>query len=300
MPTRWVMHKFGGTSLADADGYRAVTSIIEGWEHPAQAVVVSASAGMTDDLIELVARAGRRDTTSEEFSERVRDRQVALVEALLVDSAARHLVARVDEDLADIKDVLRASRVMGAAVENAIGAVAGFGEVWSAQLLAGHLTSRGVSANWLDARGVLVVSPGGTTPRVDWETSKANLDAWLAEDQHDVVVITGFIASDGNGAPTTLGRNGSDYSASIFASLFDADELIMWTDVDGVMSADPRLVPQAKVLEELSYDEAMELAYFGAKVLHPATLSPAIRTGIPVTIRNTFNPSAPGSRISPS
>ncbi|HUF14893.1 MAG TPA: bifunctional aspartate kinase/homoserine dehydrogenase I [Acidimicrobiia bacterium] len=298
MSNRWIMHKFGGTSLADADAYRAVISIIEGGERPRQAVVVSASAGMTDDLIELVARAGRRDATSAELSERLRDRQVALVEALLPDAEARDLVARVDEDIADIKDVLRASSVMGAAVENAIGAVAGFGEVWSAQLLAGQLAGRGISATWLDARRVLVVSPAEPTPRVDWETSKANLDAWLAENRYDVVVITGFIASDANGAPTTLGRNGSDYSASIFASLFEADELIMWSDVDGVMSADPRLVPQAKVLEDLSYDEAMELAYFGAKVLHPATLTPAIRTGIPVTIRNTFNPSAPGSRIS--
>ena len=292
------MHKFGGTSLADADAYRAVISIIEGGERPRQAVVVSASAGMTDDLIELVARAGRRDATSAELSERLRDRQVALVEALLPDAEAGELVARIDEDIADIKDVLRASSVMGAAVENAIGAVAGFGEVWSAQLLASQLAGRGISATWLDARGVLVVSPAEPTPRVDWETSKANLDAWLAENRYDVVVITGFIASDANGAPTTLGRNGSDYSASIFASLLEADELIMWSDVDGVMSADPRLVPQAKVLEDLSYDEAMELAYFGAKVLHPATLTPAIRTGIPVTIRNTFNPSAPGSRIS--
>jgi aspartokinase/homoserine dehydrogenase 1 len=292
------MHKFGGTSLADADAYRAVISIIEGGERPRQAVVVSASAGMTDDLIELVARAGRRDATSAELSGRLRDRQVALVEALLADAEAGDLVARIDEDIADIKDVLRASSVMGAAVENAIGAVAGFGEVWSAQLLASQLAGRGISATWLDARGVLVVSPAEPTPRVDWETSKANLDAWLAENRYDVVVITGFIASDANGAPTTLGRNGSDYSASIFASLLEADELIMWSDVDGVMSADPRLVPQAKVLEDLSYDEAMELAYFGAKVLHPATLTPAIRTGIPVTIRNTFNPSAPGSRIS--
>ena len=298
MSNRWIMHKFGGTSLADADAYRAVISIIEGGERPRQAVVVSASAGMTDDLIELVARAGRRDATSAELSERLRDRQVALVEALLPDAEAGDLVARIDEDIADIKDVLRASSVMGAAVENAIGAVAGFGEVWSAQLLASQLAGRGISATWLDARGVLVVSPAEPTPRVDWETSKANLDAWLAENRYDVVVITGFIASDANGAPTTLGRNGSDYSASIFASLLEADELIMWSDVDGVMSADPRLVPQAKVLEDLSYDEAMELAYFGAKVLHPATLTPAIRTGIPVTIRNTFNPSAPGSRIS--
>jgi aspartokinase/homoserine dehydrogenase 1 len=298
MSTQWVAHKFGGTSLADADAYRAVTAIIESSGHPRQAVVVSAAAGMTDGLIELVSRAARRDVTAEELADSLRDRQVSIVEDLL-DSKPHDLIARIDKDFADIKDVLRASSVMGTALANAIGAVAGFGEVWSARLLTTHLQDRGVSAAMLDAREVLVVSPAEATPVVDWETSAANLETWLAENDHDVVVITGFIAADATGAPTTLGRNGSDYSASIFSSLLGASELLIWTDVDGVMSADPRLVPQAEVLDELSYDEAMELAYFGAKVIHPATMTPAIRNGIPVTIRNTFNPAAPGTRIAP-
>ncbi|HEX6300991.1 MAG TPA: bifunctional aspartate kinase/homoserine dehydrogenase I [Acidimicrobiia bacterium] len=299
MSTQWVAHKFGGTSLADADAYREVTAIIENSGHPRQAVVVSATAGMTDGLIELVSRAARRDAGSEELADRLRDRQVSIVEELL-DTKPHDLIARIDKDFADIKDVLRASSVMGTALANAIGAVAGFGEVWSARLLATYLQDRGVSAAMLDAREILVVSPAETTPVVDWETSAANLESWLAGNDHDVVVITGFIASDTTGAPTTLGRNGSDYSASIFSALLEAAELVIWTDVDGVMSADPRLVPQAQVLDELSYDEAMELAYFGAKVIHPATMTPAIRSGIPVTIRNTFNPSAPGTRIVPS
>jgi bifunctional aspartokinase / homoserine dehydrogenase 1 len=296
MATQWVAHKFGGTSLADADAYRAVTAIIESSGLPRQAVVVSSAAGMTDGLIDLVSRAARRDASSEELADSLREHQVSIVEDLL-DSKPHDLIARIDKDFADIKDVLRASSVMGTALANAIGAVAGFGEVWSARLLATHLQDRGVSAAMLDAREILVVSPAETTPVVDWETSAANLESWLGENDQDVVVITGFIAADATGAPTTLGRNGSDYSASIFSSLLGASELIIWTDVDGVMSADPRLVPQAEVLDELSYDEAMELAYFGAKVIHPATMTPAIRSGIPVTIRNTFNPAASGTRI---
>jgi aspartokinase/homoserine dehydrogenase 1 len=297
MSTQWVTHKFGGTSLADADAYRAVAAIIEGSDAPSQAVVVSAAAGMTDGLIELVSLAGRRDTASGQLAESLRDRQAGLIEDLLAGSGPNDLVSRLDKDFEDIKDVLRASSVMGTALSNAIGAVAGFGEVWSARLLATHLRNRGVSAVMLDARDVLVVTPAETAPVVDWDRSGENLRAWLAENDGDVVVVTGFIASDAGGAPTTLGRNGSDYSASIFSSLLDARELIIWTDVDGVMSADPRLVPQAEVLDELSYDEAMELAYFGAKVIHPATMTPAIRNGIPVTIRNTFNPGSPGTRI---
>ncbi|MFP3880721.1 MAG: bifunctional aspartate kinase/homoserine dehydrogenase I [Actinomycetota bacterium] len=299
MPAQWVAHKFGGTSLVDADAYRAVAAIIEGSGHAKQAVVVSAAAGMTDGLIELVGRAGRRDPTSEELARSLHERQVALVEELFERSGPGDLISGIDKDFADINDVLRASSVMGTALENAIGAVAGFGEVWSARLLATYLRSHGVDAGMLDAREILVITPAETTPVVDWETSQANLDTWLADNEHDVVVITGFIASDRSGAPTTLGRNGSDYSASIFSSLLDAAELTIWTDVDGVMSADPRLVPQAEVLEELSYDEAMELAYFGAKVIHPATMTPAIRSGIPVTIRNTFNPSLSGTRLVP-
>jgi aspartokinase/homoserine dehydrogenase 1 len=299
MTRQWVAHKFGGTSLADADAYRAVATIIEGKGPERQAVVVSATAGMTDGLIELVARAGRRDRTSEDLADRLRERQVGLVEDLLSDGEPNDLIARIDKDITDIKDVLRASSVMGTALSNAVGAVAGFGEVWSARLLATYLVERGLSAVMLDARDVLVVTPADPTPLVDWDTSADNLRTWLEDHDEEVVVITGFIASDPIGAPVTLGRNGSDYSASIFSSLLQAADLTIWTDVDGVMSADPRLVPQAEVLADLSYDEAMELAYFGAKVIHPATMTPAIRGGIPVTIRNTFNPSAPGTRIAP-
>jgi bifunctional aspartokinase / homoserine dehydrogenase 1 len=297
MSTQWVVHKFGGTSLADAAAYRAVASIIAGSCPPRQAVVVSATAGMTDELIELVTRAARRAPGADDLAEALRARQVNLVEELLVDSGANDVAASIDKDFTDIRDVVRASGVMGTALDNAVAAVAGFGEVWSARLLTSHLRSRGTAAAMLDAREVLVVTPAETTPTVDWESSQARLDTWIAEHDADVVVITGFIAADPSGAPTTLGRNGSDYSAAIFSSLLEARELIIWTDVDGVMSADPRLVPQAQVLDELSYDEAMELAYFGAKVIHPATMTPAIRSGIPVTIRNTFDPAAPGTRI---
>ena len=297
MDQQWKTHKFGGTSLADADAYRTVAAIVTG-ERPRQAVVVSAAAGTTDGLIDLVSRAGRRDTSFDELTESLRSRQVALAEGLLGPNNVAELVAHLDKEFADIAHVLRATSVMGAAVDNAIGVVAGFGEVWSARLLAAYLNLRGGSAAWLDARDVLVVHPAEPSPAVDWETTGTRLQAWLDDHPEEIVVITGFIASDPTGAATTLGRNGSDYSAAIFAALLEAVELVIWTDVDGVMSADPRLVPQAEVLERLSYDEAMELAYFGAQVIHPATMTPAIRNGIPVTIRNTFNSAVPGSRIS--
>src|SRR6185437_4139118 len=125
--------------------------------------------------------------------------------------------------------------------------------------------------------------------RLDERFSASNLPATL--------IITGFVASTHDGVATTLGRNGSDFSASIFAALLDASEIHIWTDVDGVMSANPRLVPEALVLGDMSYDEAMELAYFGAKVIHPSTMAPAVQRGLPIYIRNTFNPELIGTRI---
>jgi bifunctional aspartokinase / homoserine dehydrogenase 1 len=291
----WVTHKFGGTSLADAASYRTAASNLTGSTGARQAVVVSAAAGVTDRLIGLVELAGRRDPLYEELADRLRDEQVALAAELV--EADHQLIAQIEQDWVGIKDVLRASWVMQRVSESAVGTVAGFGEVWSARLLASYLRSQGADATWLDAREVLVVQPTGLLPAVDWEVSRARLDAWLEANDVNTAVITGFIASDPQGAPTTLGRNGSDYSASIFASLVGAREIVIWTDVDGVLSADPRLVSQTRVLEELSYDEAIELAYFGAEVLHPATMGPAIEAEIPVYIRNTFNPAAPGTRI---
>ncbi|MEL7187859.1 MAG: aspartate kinase, partial [Pseudomonadota bacterium] len=177
--------------------------------------------------------------------------------------------------------------------------VAGYGEIWSARLLAAYLEQldgkRG--GRWIDARDVITVAETELGPTVLWELSQAKIDALLDDEFAGVAVMTGFIASDEAGLQTTLGRNGSDHSAAIFAALTKADQLTIWTDVDGVMSADPNKVPEAQVIDRMTYNEAMELAYFGAKVIHPQTLGPAIANDIPVMIRNSRNPSHPGSRI---
>jgi aspartokinase/homoserine dehydrogenase 1 len=165
-------------------------------------------------------------------------------------------------------------------------------------LLRAHLASEGASADWLDARRVLTVEPGAQAVAVDWALTRERLSAWQAEEEGaDLVVVTGYVASTPDGVATTLKRNGSDFSASIFGALLCADSITIWTDVDGVLSADPRRVPDAVVIPELSYQEAAELAYFGAKVVHPNTMSPAIKLGIPIHIKNTFRPEAPGTRI---
>jgi aspartokinase/homoserine dehydrogenase 1 len=176
--------------------------------------------------------------------------------------------------------------------------IAGYGELWSTRMFERLLRRRAAGhVQWLDARRALLVEWGPMGPGVRWEQSRAQLRELVATDFVGTLVVTGFIATDTHGLQTTLGRNGSDYSASIFGSLLDACEIVIWTDVDGVLSADPRLVPEAKVIGTLSYNEAMELAYFGAKVIHPATMAPAVQKRIPIWIRNTFAAERPGTLI---
>lgn len=189
----------------------------------------------------------------------------------------------------------------GLATEAFADFVAGHGELWSAQLVAASCRQQGCNAAFLDARDVLVVSPtpDGTSVDVDYVQSNKNLDDWFAKNGQNpsLVIATGFIAKNPSGQATTLRRNGSDYSATIFGSLFQCSHITIWTDVDGVYSADPRKVSEAFCLGGLTYNEAWELSYFGANVLHPRTTLPAMKYGIPITIRNFFNLDAEGTKI---
>ncbi len=208
---------------------------------------------------------------------------------------------QLNQELEEIESILKALTLVRSASQRSRDLVSGFGEVWSARILAAFLGQELGSTRsvvFVNARDVLVIEHGEMGPVVAWDESRPKLAAVVPANFRGIAVITGFIGSDREGLPTTLGRNGSDYSASIFGALFDANEVHIWTDVDGVMSGDPRRVPEAKVIDEMSYSEAMELAYFGAKVIHPQTMAPAIGKGIPIRIRNTFNASHPGTRIS--
>lgn len=298
-PQPITVHKFGGTSLATAGRYRAVGDILVARPEPRRAVVVSAMSGVTDALVRAVTLAGARDAAYRQEMAVLHERHLRTVAELLPGPAGTDVAAAVERDFADVDDVLRAAWILRDCPRGAVDMVAGLGEVWSARMLAAHLADRGEDAAWLDAREVLVAEPAEGTPLVDRETSAARLARWLAGRGGGprTLVVTGFVASTPAGAPTTLGRNGSDLSASLFGALLGADAIHIWTDVDGVMSADPRVVPEALLLEEMSYREAMELAYFGARVVHPATMGPAVEHGIPLFIRNTFRPDAPGTRI---
>lgn len=306
-PDGWHVHKFGGTSLGDADCFRRVADILLDEAVARQAVVVSAMARTTDALLALVAAAEQSAPDVGARIDAIATRYRATVAALLKQKQnADEILKAFSADLADVRDVLRAITLVRQAGERSRDLIAGYGELWSSRLLAAYLTERARSfagsrsVHWIDARDLIVIERGEMGPAVQWDESHANARRIFTSSTFGIAVVTGFIASERNGLQTTLGRNGSDFSASIVGALLDAEKITIWTDVDGVMSADPNRVPEAAIISSLSYNEAMELAYFGAKVIHPQTMSPAVQRAIPIWIRNTFNPAAPGSLIGPN
>jgi aspartokinase/homoserine dehydrogenase 1 len=305
-PAPWVVHKFGGSSVADADCFRKVAAILESAPPGRLGVVLSACKGVTDALLRVVALAERQDERVRDEIAQLRERHFAIADELLSADAARAYRAAFDKDWRDLEQMMRALHLPHALHNSRPSAralsdlVAGYGEVWSTRLFRPFFESRARRPGpvaWLDARRVVVVEWGPLGPGVQWPESRANLGAQVPEQFDGTLIITGFVAVDRRGVPTTLGRNGSDFSASIFGALLNASEIQIWTDVDGVLSADPRRVPDATVIDALSYSEAVELAYFGAKVIHPQTIAPAVKDRIPIWIRNTFAPHKVGTLI---
>ena len=295
----WVVHKFGGTSVADADCFRRVAQLVAARAGDNLAVVVSAMRGVTDQLLGLVERAAQGVALGAEIEE-LRTRYLGTVIELLPAPSAAVLREQFEKDIESIESVLKALSLVRSASHRSRDLVSGFGEIWSARLLTALLQSMAsvrVPVQFVNARDILIIDSGEMGPIVVWDESRRRCRQIIGEKFSGIAVITGFIASSREGLPSTLGRNGSDYSASIFGALLDAAAVEIWTDVDGVMSGDPRRVPEAKVIGAMSYNEAMELAYFGAKVIHPQTMAPAVAQNIPLRIRNTFNPDHPGTTI---
>ena len=304
MTARWVVHKFGGTSVANARGFEAAARILLSLHRDEErsAVVVSAMSGVTDGLLELLDLAASRNDDYLAKLHGLKERHLHTMAHLGLSAAPQQSLAEsIAADFKNIEEVLRGVWITGLPSERTSEFVTGHGELWSAQLLHAHLENSGHSSSWLDARKVLIVEPDRRTVAIDWDLSREKLQSWQADaDPTAFLIITGFVAATHDGVATTLKRNGSDFSASIFAALLEAGSVTIWTDVDGVLSADPRRVPDALVIPELSYQEAAELAYFGAKVVHPNTMFPAIAKDIPIWIKNTFKPEASGTKISAS
>jgi aspartokinase/homoserine dehydrogenase 1 len=296
----WVVHKFGGSSVADADCFIRVATILESMPQSRLGVVLSACRGVTDALLRLVMLAEQQNTAYQAELVAIRERHATIANTLLSKESAGLYLASLDRDCHDIEGILHTVQLIRSAAKNVSDLIAGYGEIWSTKLFARFFEARAKRAGptvWVDARRAVVVEWGPLGPAVQWSESQVNLAKLVEPKFQGTLIITGFIASDRRGVQTTLGRNGSDFSGSIFGALLDASEIVIWTDVDGVLSADPRRVPDAQVIDSMSYNEAMELAYFGAKVIHPQTMAPAVGRDIPIWIRNTFAPEKPGTVI---
>lgn len=297
--------KFGGTSVGDgrriANAARLVAGVRE--EHGAPAVVVSALSGVTDRLVEAATTAAAGDGQRyREIVQALRSQHHTAAEACLSDESRQvQILGELYSRLDCLTALCRSIHVLGECTPRALDMVSGLGECMSVRLLAGALQELGVPAEPLEATEIIVTSErfGAAEPLLEETRARVRERVLPLLDRGVVPVITGFIGATAAGVPTTLGRGGSDYSAAIIGSSLEAQEIWIWTDVDGILTADPRLVPEARTLPELSYIEAAELSYFGAKVLHPKTMVPAIQRSIPVRIRNAFRPQHPGTVLVP-
>ncbi len=296
---KWVVHKFGGTSVGSVSAIRSVLKILESQNKQFRlAVVVSAMSGVTDRLINTSMKASEQNEEYlKDLEQLYVDHSQSAIELLNGAIEALQYNEQLLADIKDLKEILRGVWLSRNLPESSLELVSGYGELWSSRLLAALWKKSNSEVHWVDARKILVVENGETGPLLQWDRCQKNMDQFCENAKSGPYVITGFIASTPKGVPTTLKRNGSDFSASIFGRLLKSHEIVIWTDVDGVYSADPRKVPEAQCLEEISYEEAIELAYFGAKVIHPHTMGPAVALQIPILIKNTFNPAAPGTYI---
>jgi aspartate kinase len=295
--------KFGGTSVGNAEAHaQAADIVLEQSQHwDCLAVVVSAMSGVTDALTEGAQEAASGDDqTYRAIVADLRVRHYRAVDELSNSESERaQLLATVDEHLDEFATLCHSVHVLGEVTPRAMDTITSLGERINARILAALLRQRGASSEAVEATELIVTDATfqNAVPLMDVtrERIAARLSPLLGEGV--IPVVTGFIGATEDGVTTTLGRGGSDYSAAIIGDCLDADEVWTWTDVDGVMTADPRLVPEARVIPALSYNEVSELAYFGAKVLHPRTIRPVVERGIPLWVKNTFNPTHPGTRI---
>jgi len=308
--SQWSVQKFGGTCVSSAERIAAAAQLVlkAATEGEQQVIVVSAMGShpdskvkVTDLLLNMVAKAVRQDEAFLLDLAALQEKHVETAKQVLGNGKLlNEFVSRLLDDISNLKAMLRAISIAGMATDAFADFVVGHGELWCALLFAAACRVQGGDSAFMDTRDVLVVraTADGNNVDVEYDLSNAKLDKWAEQyGAPPIIVATGFIAKDPKGYVTTLKRNGSDYSATILGALFQAGAITIWTDVDGVYSADPRKVSEAVCLDKLSYHEAWELSYFGANVLHPRTTLPAMKYRIPITIRNIFSLEAPGTMI---
>jgi aspartate kinase len=296
-----IVMKFGGTSLADAARIAGAAEIVRGRLDRGPVVVVSALAGVTDLLARAVAaaREGSQDALEPILADLFRRHSWATSGSVSSPSRRHDLDLEVGAIFEDLRQLLRSVRVLGEGTPRASDAVLAVGEILACRIVTAALIDRGVAARGLDAREIMITNErhGAAEADLDEVTRRAARLVPPSLLAGEVPVVGGFYGATRDGRTTTLGRGGSDTSAAVLGCALGVDEIEIWTDVDGIMTADPRRVPRARTCPVVSFPEAAELAFYGAKVLHPAAIAPAVRRKIPVRVLNTLKPEGAGTLV---
>ena len=298
-----VVQKFGGTSVADPEAIRRLIEIVRtarARDGHGPVVVVSAMSKVTDALLAIASTAGAgRPSDALRRVDELRERHASAVRALVTGPAQTPLLAHIAGQFDQLADIVRALAILREVSPRTLDVVAAMGELLSSRIIAAALTEAGVAAEWVDARCAIVTSGDHTSATPLGPETNAALRKTVKPilDGGKVAVLGGFVGATAEGHTTTLGRGGSDYSGAIVGAGIDAREIQIWTDVDGMLSADPRVITSPRLIAQLSFAEAAELAYFGAKVLHPSTILPAVERNIPVRILNSWKPDGAGTLI---
>jgi aspartate kinase len=295
--------KFGGTSVGSIEAYRQVIQIVadakKNWQHVV--VVISAMSGITNLLIESAEQASLcNDHCYEQAAVTLQQRHHQILDVLVPDGdLKKETIQEIDSLITNFSNFCQAISVLGEATPRAMDAVVSLGERMNVRLLFAILQSAGIAAQYVESSSMVITDRHFQSARPDLSETKKRTQAVIQPLLHNnvVPVVTGFIGATPEGVITTLGRGGSDYSAAIMGISLDAGAVWVWTDVDGVMTADPRMVKGARTLPELTYSEVAEMANFGAKVLHPKTIHPVVQENIALRVCNTFNPQNPGTMI---
>ncbi|MEZ5307942.1 MAG: lysine-sensitive aspartokinase 3 [Pyrinomonadaceae bacterium] len=292
--------KFGGTSVRDAEAFRRVAGIVRGEGGVRPVVVTSAMAKVTDALLAAfdLARNGDSDKAIRSLEEHF-ERHIAVANELLKGEAFEKLAKEIDLARRDLTELLSRVERRSLPLQMLRDAVVASGELMSSRLLALVMASEGINARFVDSRRIVVTDDefGNAKPLSEETEDLARLELNPMFEAGEVPVMGGFIASNRGGETTTLGRGGSDYTAALIGAALEAREIQIWTDVTGVLTCDPRICENARTVETLSYEEAAELAYFGAKVLHPKTIQPAVDNAIPVRVCNSHEPAERGTMV---
>ncbi len=289
--------KFGGTSVATAQNISLVKDIVAKNTTDKTIVIVSALGGVTDALLGAANLASVKDAAYKTEIKKIEDRHFQTIKSLFAINSQSTLISKVKSELNNLENLLEGAFLIGEITPQLSDKIVSYGEILSSYIISEYLKQENLDATHVDSRTLITTNELNKKAVVNFKLTNAKCQQFFASNDHKIYIAGGFIASSENGSPTTLGRGGSDYTAAIMAAALDADQLEIWTDVSGMFTANPKLVKQAKAIPHISYEEAMELSHFGAKVLYPPTIQPVLAKGISIVIKNTFKPEDTGTLI---